>query len=83
MVSIKKITRLVSRAIKKVPWPAFIVLLVFWLVIAAMKLSNDWPAVARNSVLVGLFLGAALLMTKLSIPPRWSHPHFCAGFLTA
>jgi hypothetical protein len=20
------------------------------------------------------------LMTKLSIPPRWPHPHFCAGF---
>jgi hypothetical protein len=67
MVSIKKIT-LVSGAIKKAPWPAFIVLLVFWLVIAAMKLSNDWPAVARNSVLVGLFLGAALLVSYIYRP---------------
>jgi protein-S-isoprenylcysteine O-methyltransferase Ste14 len=68
VVPIKKIARLVNRATKKARWPAFIVSLVFLLVIAAMRLSNDWPAVARNSVLVGLFLAVALLVRYIDRP---------------
>jgi hypothetical protein len=52
----------ISAAAAKISWSRFVISLVFCLILTAIKLADDWSAMARDVTAVVAFVGAAFLI---------------------
>jgi ABC-type uncharacterized transport system permease subunit len=60
--AMRDVVRAIKAVAAKIPWPRFVISLVFCLTLTAMKLATDWSALARDIITVAFFVLAAFLI---------------------